>query len=284
MAEVTSSTEQPVSRAGSTEPVIASPDLNKSHGRKPFDTLRKKIAAAAAAATFFNLGSPSLPPSNQETETSGPDSAISASSPNFPQPKQGAEISIPALPDNNSNLILEKNPDLKALVEHADFDTNGSVEIATYKEPPYFSPPGKEFLKIRNATILRRGEPDPKTGSEQVILGVKANEFGGRLVLISGTINPDTVIRDTDSSLLGRGPDTFPKNLDRVDIGVHLDYLKDGPIQTAKDEAINVGSVDGLYQELHGKVPADPNKIHPFVLTRVQSSANEKTQVASSSQ
>ncbi len=273
--------EQPVVQENLDNSIVKS-DL-KTQRRPLLHGLRKRIAAVAAAATLLNLGSPALPPKNQGTETSSADSAITASAPNFPQPKQGVEVSIPASLNNNSNSILEKNPDLKALVERTNFDANGSLEIASYKELPYFSPPGREFLKIKNAKILLRGAPDPETGAEQIILGLKAKEFGGRLVLISGTINKKTVIRDFDSALLGRGPDAFPQNLDSVDLGVTLDYVKDGPIETAKDEATNVGGVDKLYQELHGKEPADPSKIHPFVLTRVQS-ANQKTEVASSLQ
>lgn len=69
----------------------------------------------------------------------------------------------------------------------------------------------------------------PETDSEQIIVGVKANEFGGRLVLILGIINKEAVVCGVDSILLGRGLGALPQNLDSIDIGVDLDYVNRVP-------------------------------------------------------
>lgn len=170
----------------------------------------------------------------------------------------------------NNNSIQELTPTLKELIKNTNFDANGSLEITNYNESPYFFPEGTEFLKIKNAKILIKGITNPKTSSEQIMLGVKAKEFEGKLVLILGTINKETIIRDNNSALLGMGPSALPIDSENFDFGVNLDYIKGSPIETAKDEATNTENIDALFKELNNNSSNKTDRIYSFILTRVQ--------------
>jgi len=266
----TEGAEQPAAVQENSENSIVEPDTKISQRRPLLYGLKKRFAAVAAAVTLLGPGNPALPPNSQGTETSRADSAIPTLVSEFSQPT-GTLASI----DNRSELLKPRDLDLKKLIEQADFDPNGSIEVTSYKEPPYFFPPGTEFIKVKGASILFRGKPDIVTGAETFIAGVRAREFGNRIVLFSGEMQPETVICDANSELLGRGPDALPLSSARIDFSVNFDYETEGPIKTAADEATNVGSADELIRKL--KEPADPNDIRPIfvVPTRVQQAGNQ---------